>query len=259
MTDIISTIFSKKKKKEVIKGLIKVIKENPKDPTNYLQLGQLYMEIDNKEEGIKALFKSAELFAKEAFFSKAIAIYKKIEQIEPDHPLLPANIRSTHEKTGEYYSESKKVQHEKLSQETYSLIFQSELFSSLENVEFEQIIRISKLEKYIPGQIIISEGELGDSMYFIISGRVKVITKNVGETIELGYLEEKDFFGEVSILTEQPRTATIVGLTSGELLVLNKNDLQDLFKKNPDFQRKVEEFYQKRVYNTIDIFLKKLK
>jgi cAMP-dependent protein kinase regulator len=254
-----ASLFSKKKKKDVdITNLLDLIKQNPNNANNYLMLGQLYLERTNKEKGIENLFKAAELFTKEAFISKAIAIYKKIQDIDPHNAKLPATINDTHRQSSEIYSDSLRDS-EKSSLEAHPLIFQSELFSSLDNSEFHEFIKKARVEKFIPGQLIISEGESGDSMYIILSGKVKVLTKSDGMTIELGYLEEKDFFGEVSILTEKPRTATIIGITNGELLALSKKDLQTAFAKYPAFQRKVEEFYQKRVYNTIDIFLKKLK
>jgi len=259
------SLFSPKRKKvdskslkNDIKSLLDSIQQNPANANSYLMLGQLYLEEGKKEKGIETLFKAAELFSKEAFITKAIAIYKNIEEIAPHHPKLPSNITNTHRQSGEIYSDSQKAS-EKSSRETHALVFQSELFSSLDISEFNELIKKAQVLKYIPGQLIISEGDSGDSMYFILSGRVKVLTKSEGVNIELGYLEEKDFFGEVSILTEKPRTATIIGLINGELLVLNKKDLQEAFQKYPAFQKKVEEFYNKRVYSTIDIFLKKLK
>jgi len=259
MSDFISSIFTKKKKKEILKNLMKSIQENPSNPNNYYQLGLLYLEMKDNENGLRALFKAAELYTAEGFFTKAISIYKKIEEIDPSNPNLPANIKETHRKSGQYFSEKSKTLAERIPQDVFALVCQSELFSSLNFTEFNEIFKQAKIEKFIPGQIIINEGEIGDSMYFILSGRVKVMTKRDNVSVELGYLEEKDFFGEVSVLTERPRTATIIGLTNGELLVLNKNDLQEAFKKYPDIQKKIEEFYQKRVYSTIDIFLKKFK
>lgn len=259
MSDFLSSVFSKKKRKELIKDLLKATEQNPSNPYNYYQLGMLYLDMKEKEEAIKALFEAARLFAAEGFFSKAISIYKKIEDLDPSNPKLAAAIDETHKKSEAYYEGSKKKITEKIPREAFALACQSELFSSLDASEFKEIFKLAKIINFIPGQIIISEGELGDSMYFILSGKVKVITKKDNVPVELGYLEEKDFFGEVSVLTDKPRTATIVGLTNGELLVLHKNELQEAFKKYPEIKKKVEEFYQKRVYSTIDIFLKKFK
>lgn len=259
MSDFLSSIFSKKKKKEHIKSLLKETEQNPSNPNNYYQLGLLYLDMKEKDKAIKALFKAAHLYEAEGFFSKAISIYKKIEEADVNNPNLQANIKETHKKSEAYYEDSKKKIAEKIPPEVLALTCQSELFSSLDATEFNEIFKLARIIKFIPGQIIINEGEVGDSMHFILSGKVKVITKTNDVPVELGYLEEKDFFGEVSILTDKPRTATIVGLTNGELLVLHKDELQIAFNKYPEIKNKVEEFYQKRVYSTIDIFLKKFK
>ena len=75
--------FTQKKKKSGLENALKSIKQNPNNPNNYLLLGQLYLEEGNKEKGIDSMFKAADLFSKEAFITKAIAIYKKIEEIDP--------------------------------------------------------------------------------------------------------------------------------------------------------------------------------
>jgi len=246
------------KKKKIIQSLLDEIKRDPNNPSNYIKLSELYLEEQKNNEAIELLFKAAEIFEKTSLFSQAIAVYKKIEKIDPNNSRLQKAIENIHLKTSEFYADKIKYSHT-LGKSDLSLLYQGELFSSLAYEEFLELIKNTRVEKFIPGQIIISEGEKGDSLYFILSGKVKVITKSEGKSIDLGYLEENDFFGEVSILTGKPRTATIIGMTNGELLIINRKDLYEAFQKNPSFKNKIEEFYSKRVYSTIDIFLKKLK
>lgn len=247
-----------KKKKKTIQSLLDSIEKEPNNPSYYIKLSDLYLEEKKEQEAISLLFKAAKLFEGNSLFSQAIAIYKKIEKINPHHPQLKESLENFHIKTSEFYTE-RKTDSQNLPRSDLSLLYQGELFSSLDYNEFLELIKNAKIEKFIPGQIIISEGEKGEALYFLLSGKVKIITKSEGKSIDLGYLEENDFFGEVSILTNKPRTATVIGMTNGELLIINKKDLQEAFQKNPTFKNKIEEFYKKRVYDTIDIFLKKLK
>ncbi|NWH09241.1 MAG: cation:proton antiporter [Alphaproteobacteria bacterium] len=74
-----------------------------------------------------------------------------------------------------------------------------------------------------PGETIIKRGERGDSMYFITAGRVQVMLKPV--PVALG---DGQFFGEVALLTDQPRNADVIAETFTNLLVLKRRDFDRL-------------------------------
>ena len=111
---------------------------------------------------------------------------------------------------------------------------------------------------YEPGERIISEGEPGDSMYFIRSGLVKVSTATPVGMIELGELKPGDYFGEVSLLNRVKRTATISALELTEVLVLDRTPLDRLRPQIPDLIEKLESGLQSRAKATIAAIQKQL-
>jgi len=86
---------------------------------------------------------------------------------------------------------------------------QSPLFEVLNEEERAALVKEMELEQHREGDIIITEGEPGSSMYVISTGEVKVYTRGQKGSVYLAKLGEGDFFGEVSMLTGKPRTATI--------------------------------------------------
>ncbi|WPH01772.1 Hypothetical protein R9X50_00462400 [Acrodontium crateriforme] len=92
---------------------------------------------------------------------------------------------------------------------------------------------------YQPSQEIITEGEDAKAMYWLVRGSVKVISRD-GEST---YAELKPgaFFGEIGIIMDMPRTASIAANTRSLVVRLNKEDLQKELPKYPDVERSIRE------------------
>lgn len=104
------------------------------------------------------------------------------------------------------------------------------------------------------GDIIINEGDIESTFFLIRSGNVEVSTKNKKDTskqLVLGTLGEGSFFGEVSMLTNMPRTATVTATGSVELLRLSGDKFNTIAKQFPTVHKVVEAYLKKRVMNTI--------
>jgi small-conductance mechanosensitive channel/CRP-like cAMP-binding protein len=88
---------------------------------------------------------------------------------------------------------------------------------------------------FAPGEVIIHQGEVGDSMYIVIHGTVDVHVNGPGGISEyLATLEAGQFFGEMSLLTGEKRSANVIAMTSVECLVIGKRSLTDLFDLYPE-------------------------
>jgi uncharacterized membrane protein len=84
------------------------------------------------------------------------------------------------------------------------------------------------------GSVIFSFGDPGDAMFVLKSGEVEVSFKNkTGEKVVLERPEAGDFFGEISLLDEGPRTATATAVTDVEAIEIDRDDLDELFKLKP--------------------------
>ncbi len=102
-----------------------------------------------------------------------------------------------------------------------------------------------------PDEPIIREGEAGDSMYIITSGRVLVTTTNNGMRVRLAELGENDFFGEVSFLTGKPRTADVTAMETTTLMVFSRVEMDNLIDKYPGVERVLRMFQKDRVSDTM--------
>ncbi|MGZ7032118.1 MAG: cyclic nucleotide-binding domain-containing protein [Thermoanaerobaculia bacterium] len=138
----------------------------------------------------------------------------------------------------------------------------SPLFEVLKDDEREALIREMVLVQHDEGDIIISEGDPGSSMYIIASGEVKVYTRGTGgsgASIYLAKLKEGDFFGEVSVLTGKPRTATITASQHTELLRLDKEKLDTALARHPGIRKVLDDFYKRRAKHTVEAMIETLK
>ncbi len=88
---------------------------------------------------------------------------------------------------------------------------------------------------YKAGTVIFSEGDLGNEMYIIKSGRVEIIREMGDGELVLANLVENEFFGEMALFGDSKRTATVRAVDDSELLVVNKNMLDAQFKKIPEW------------------------
>jgi len=136
----------------------------------------------------------------------------------------------------------------------------SPLFEVLNEEERNALVREMELESHDEGSVIITEGQLGASMYIIASGEVKVFTQGAGgATVYLARLGEGDFFGEVSMLTGKPRTATITVSQRTELLRLDKDKLDNALAMYPGIRKVLNDFYQRRAEHTVEAMIESLK
>jgi hypothetical protein len=129
-----------------------------------------------------------------------------------------------------------------------SQIVVSPLFRDFSVDEMVAVIQGLKLLTFERGQAILREGQPGGSLYTLTSGRVRAFRKDVvtGRQNQVGDLKEGAFFGEISILTGQPRMASIVALTRCELLELDRPTLDEIAKTHPHVWDVLREFAGKR-------------
>ncbi len=138
----------------------------------------------------------------------------------------------------------------KISNDDYDLIkFGFEGEQSLTN---ELFFKYGKT--YDPKRIIIREGEYGQDVYLIISGKV-VVTEKSEKTKKykvLATLGPGEIFGEMAILDEQPRSATLIAATPCKILVLSPENFEKVFKSHPRWALKILHALSKRVLNAFE-------
>ncbi|MBI5469082.1 MAG: Crp/Fnr family transcriptional regulator [Deltaproteobacteria bacterium] len=107
---------------------------------------------------------------------------------------------------------------------TEEVLARNPLFKGLEPFYITGMITRGEVRSWPSGSQVIIEGESGDAVYFIISGRVKVtLYGEEGREIVLSILNEGDMFGEMSIIDDKPRSANVEAVKDLECLVISKS------------------------------------
>jgi len=91
-----------------------------------------------------------------------------------------------------------------------------------------------RAQTYAPGSYIVREGEVGREIFFISRGRMEIITKE-GEKAD-SVLEDGDYFGDLSLLLGERRTASVKALSYCELFVLEERSFNEIRKEYPEFR-----------------------
>jgi hypothetical protein len=99
-------------------------------------------------------------------------------------------------------------------------------------------------------EIIFREGDLGTEMYIIQEGKVEILKQFRGENQQLAVLGQGDFFGEMSILEDQPRAATARALTDVGLLQINGTTFDQMLRKNPEVAVRMMRKLSRRLRDT---------
>ena len=147
------------------------------------------------------------------------------------------------------------VRFETLPKGFHRFLFQYELYKLgkgiLYNLKFPGFKKIRKLfvkestvmehnNYYTAGTILFKEGETGKKFYLLKKGSIEVCKHTeAGEKISLGFVEAGEIFGEMSILGNQPRSASAVCMTNCVVATADGDNLEALIKSNPDFSLKL--------------------
>ncbi len=136
-----------------------------------------------------------------------------------------------------------------------TLLAVSPLFSALPPEGRAQLMSAVVFSTHKTGERIVREGEEGDRMYVIISGEVGVTTQKEGAVVTLARLRSGDFFGEVSVITGKPRTATVTALSDTDLAQIPKPAVQQQMRRYPEIEERLAHYIQMRVENTISTIM----
>ncbi len=136
-------------------------------------------------------------------------------------------------RTSQSMQRQETVMMDKLQAMSCSELRKIDLFASLTDQELCTIASDDCFIRYAPGEFIVSKGEIGTSMYVIIDGTCSVV---IGDDIHsdkvITTLNKGDIFGEISALTNTPRTASIRAITHIELQEISQKQIEKIFLNN---------------------------
>ena len=107
----------------------------------------------------------------------------------------------------------------------------SKLFSLLDSFGLERLARSGQIQHFEPATLVVRQGDPGDRFYLIIEGEVRVLVEEAGG--EVARLGSGNFFGEVGVLTKQPRSATVETVKSCEMIAFDREPVLGLLEDYP--------------------------
>jgi voltage-gated potassium channel len=128
--------------------------------------------------------------------------------------------------------------------DTWNLVAKVPLFRTLDAARIAAVAGVLRARRAERGERLIRKGDQADSMYFIVSGEVEVDAETGGPK---GRLAAGDFFGEIALIAERARTATVTTLSVCKLLVLHKDDFESFMVSHPDLRDAVRLAAKKRL------------
>ncbi|MEM7586269.1 MAG: cyclic nucleotide-binding domain-containing protein [Acidobacteriota bacterium] len=276
-------LIARKNYPKAIKVVEQQLRSNPRSVHLRQLLGDLWVQAGNRSKAIDILEQLADEFVAEGFIAKAIAVLKKIQRIEPARAdieqqltrllqpvdeeaaalgldlVRPPVVDETPEPEAEEPEpEAPKRRIPEATSELRADWFDeavdrrrdfhwSPLLADFSRDELAALIGGLRLLVKKPGAIIYGEDEPGNSMFILSTGRARVYRRDVhGRYQQAGMLQEGQFFGEASVLTESHRLSTITAAVECELLELDKRIFDQISETYPRVRETIQDLYQRR-------------
>jgi cAMP-dependent protein kinase regulator len=254
----VSDLIQRKKYDKAERLLRKEFEAGRRDADLRLQLADVIALAGRGAQAVPIYIGLADEFARAGQAPKAIAILKKIERAEPGRGDVAGRLAAligdggagAAQAAAQAPDKAPAAAHPKAAsaEDTVPPGFASPLFGDFSREDLLAVMGSLRFLTFEAGDIIVGDGEPGDSLFVISSGRVKAFVKGTEgryrETREMG---EGDFFGEIALLFGRPRTATVTAAESCELLELGRATVESLAATRPRVREILESFCTARV------------
>ena len=119
-----------------------------------------------------------------------------------------------------------------------SILAEVPIFAGLKQSDLDQLTHCSTRRWFKRGSVIVTEGDPADGLYVVVSGRIKVLlSDNEGKEVLLTVASRGACFGEIALLDEEPRSASVAALEKTELLIIYRDHFMDLLDNHPELAR----------------------
>ncbi len=108
------------------------------------------------------------------------------------------------------------------------------LFANLAPTDLKQLAAIAQEESFTDGALIAEQGEMGDVMYIITSGEVRVISAKGGEELEVARRGAGEYVGEMTLISREPRIASLAAAGDVHTLCIDQKSFEVLLRDRPD-------------------------
>lgn len=131
-----------------------------------------------------------------------------------------------------------------------------DLFSGLKKKEIKSLAEFCVNRSYGAGQTLVKQGDSGIGLYIILSGKVKIVKETAGgETLEIAVQGPGEFFGEMTVLDNAPRSANVIAIEDTECLILTAWDFKAKLEMRPEIALQILPVVVRRFRETNDRLL----
>ncbi|MDD3352354.1 Crp/Fnr family transcriptional regulator [Zoogloea sp.] len=111
---------------------------------------------------------------------------------------------------------------------------QIDLFEGVETNRLEMLMDRSRVRSFAANSIVVNEGDEGGSLFVVQNGSLKAfLTDDAGREVTLSLLDPGAYFGELALLDDAPRSASVIALTRSELLQVPRSAFLELIESHP--------------------------
>ena len=250
--DELLTVIGKLKHQIISQGVF-IFKEGDRGDSIYVIAGGEVEIIGKDKEGnnvVLSTLKEGDFFGEFGFFSNA----KRGASVRAASPATILEIVKSD--IGEIIAKHKRVAQvlfdfykERVVDKLMAL---SRIFEPMTPSDRKAILARLTSEKLEQGVNIVNQGDIGDTMYLIKEGQVKVWVNDPKKgKIVIAVLEQGDFFGEIALATSRPRIANVTAVTNTELILFSRPMIKDILVKYPQVKKVLEDVIKTRVADVV--------
>ena len=130
------------------------------------------------------------------------------------------------------------------------MLRQQPLFRCLSDAQLDALLPRGRVVHFGRDEKLIQQGESGDSMFILVDGEATVVVERNGGVKPVAFLHAGDCFGEMSLLTGEPRSATVIAQTDCEVVEIGKAVLARSLKEHPELLAQLSDLLARRQMET---------
>jgi len=229
---------------------LEVLKVTPRDPHALMKAGDCCHKLDKNDEACRYYDRLVEIFSSEGFVVKAIAVHKLILKINPNFPGGEKRLSRLYEM--KVADEGGSIPIKAAAAPSGTGYEKPPLFSDLSTDEFVAVVEKLTPRTFGEKDIIIRQGDAGESIFIIVSGQVSIFRRDEDKNeVWITNLGEGSFFGEFGYFSGQKRSASIRAVEDTTLLEIGRKDLESIIAKHPRVREVLLKFYKERILDTL--------
>ncbi|UUX48633.1 cyclic nucleotide-binding domain-containing protein [Nisaea acidiphila] len=139
-----------------------------------------------------------------------------------------------------------------LDQAAMTRQIQTHLAPNIDPEMLQEVVETAEIESFSAGDTVISEGETSNDVYLIRTGSMTVSRRIAGRDIVLSYIPAGNYIGEMALLGNTPRSATVKATVASEAIKIDAGAFKRLIEREPDLRRQIEARFQDRLVENVE-------